>query len=193
MDYRKIKNLFLPIIIVFFALPLYVFSANIHVEKNLEKIPINEEFILKIYLDTKGQEINVIEGSINIDGIGEILSIEKDSSIFTLWPNTPEIFNNRISFVGGSPGGVFGSNLKVFDIKMIIREHGQITLASSDLALYLNDGIGTKESIDSFNYEINTKKVGESKINRNTIVLLIIIILLSIFSIYKIKKRYKNK
>jgi len=191
MKYKINKISFLPSLLIFLIFPLSVFSASVHIENNLEKIPINEEFILKIYLDTKGQEVNVIEGSINVEEGLDILSIEKNNSIFSLWPDVPEILENKIFFVGGIPGGVFGKDLRVFDIKIIAKKYGKFSVSSDELNLYLNDGIGTRIKVDPFVYEINTTRDGN--LNKNTILLLITIIFLCIFLVYKINKKYKNK
>ena len=184
-----IISIFIILVGIFFR-PSFAKALNIHIEQPIDAIKVGEKAVFKVYVDTENKEINVLEGNLKIKGEIEITSIDINNSIFNLWPNEPKIFNQEISFVGGIPGGVFGKNLRVFDVSIIPKSGENISFIADNIVAYLNNGIGTKVLAKPMNFEI---KIGEQKVKKNNSLFFAIILLLFTFYFYRIFKNRKIK
>ncbi|PIR67156.1 MAG: hypothetical protein COU51_00130 [Parcubacteria group bacterium CG10_big_fil_rev_8_21_14_0_10_36_14] len=121
--------------------------------KQAEKIIL---FILEglIYLSFLTPFI-FINGSISPFVVGKILfdsnklkveDLSSGNSIFNVWLKEPEFSNKKgeINFIGGHGGGWQGEG-ELFKIIFSATNEGEAELSfGDDLALYLNDGLGTE-------------------------------------------------
>lgn len=153
MKYFNIKNIIL-ILLLTVLLPVSVNAMTMSVENKSGDVKVGDVVILDVYLSTEeSEEINAVEGVIKVKGNQKIKQITTAGSVFDLWPNKPSFNNSEISFVGGSASSVFGSKLKLFSVVVEIESMEEIIFEPEYLNAFLNDGIGTKISIN----EINTK------------------------------------
>jgi hypothetical protein len=169
--FSKIKsNLFLVLLV--FVFPLISFAMSIDVEKPQEDIRVGDVVILNVFINTDGKEINVLDGEIKITGAYEIKSLSTAGSVFNLWPVKPTHSGQTISFVGGTPAGVAGSQLKVFSIALQPLDSQGITFSSENLSIFLNDGSGTRVVAEKMNKNITVlTSSGESKNGLDKIIL----------------------
>lgn len=110
-------------------IPSIIFAAFIKVQ-NEGNISAGDTSIVNIYLDTEGQKINSIDGVISLAGVNSSNFEIKDislpvNSVFNMWPKKPVVDNNKISFIGGVPGGVNGENLLLFKIILKVNKYGE--------------------------------------------------------------------
>ncbi len=102
---------------------------------------------VSILVNTQGKEINNTGAVINFPtGLLDIVSVNKSSSIFSLWVEEP-IFSNStgvITFNAGLPTpGFNGTAGKIINIVFRIRSAGTASLVFSSATVLANDGYGT--------------------------------------------------
>jgi hypothetical protein len=136
-----------------FLLPVIVFAANIDIENKDTDVQVGDTVIFDVYLNST-DEINSIEGIIEIEGDYAIKTISTAGSIFDMWPNKPSYENGVISFAGGSASSVFGNRLKLFSIIVQIQSEEKIIFSADQVHVFLGDGLGTKIAADIFKKEV---------------------------------------
>lgn len=105
---------------------------------------------VEIRLDTGGANINSAELNFRVTGeASDITHLGRESSIFTLWAETPTINGTLARFVGGRPGGIVAVDAVVGTISIIARQAGPVTISllPTTSGLYRHDGVGTKITI----------------------------------------------
>lgn len=144
---------FIPLVFLFFFLQAHCADALVmYVERPDTNLVVGDTSQFKVYLDTEGVEINVLEGVVKVSDNVEIESINKSGSIFDLWPEELDLKEgNEIYFVAGTPGGVFGKHLHVFNMDIVPQNTETIQIEYRDIVGYLNDGVGTKVESQSSN------------------------------------------
>lgn len=144
MKYMSIK------IIMFLGLlciPFNLYAATIEIENKDTDVQEGDIVQLDVYLNSE-DELNTAEGTLKLEGDYTIKSITTAGSVFDLWPNSPSYNDDTISFTGGTASSVFGNRLKLFSIFVKINSKDGIKFSSNDIEIFLNDGIGTKVSVD---------------------------------------------
>jgi hypothetical protein len=136
---------------VILGTPYISFAMTMDIKKTQEEVHVNDVIIFDVYINTEDKEINVVDGSLKIDGNFEIQTLSTAGSVFNLWPNKPVYSEGKISFVGGTASGVSGSNLKVFSIALKPLNTEKIIFSSENMSLYLNDGSGTRIILEKIN------------------------------------------
>lgn len=127
-----------------FLVPTSLQAMTVQIEKPVTDIQVNDVVMLNVYLDTDDKEVNAIDGSIILKGDYEIKTVSIAGSIFDLWLDKPSFKDNKISFVGGSTAGVFGSRLKLFSIAVKPTSAGNLSFSGDNAEVFLNDGKGSK-------------------------------------------------
>ena len=107
---------------------------------------------LEILLDTEGETINTIDGSIQISSSHSdltkiIQSLSTRASAFTLWPNKPSLSKGDISFVGGVPNGIKGKDIILFTVMLASNDSTDISFSAKSVSGFLNDGQASKIDI----------------------------------------------
>lgn len=152
---KTILNIILYITIL---IPLPSYAFTVYPERNISDMNIGRPTSVKFLIDTDGQEINTLEGSISIPLDLEISNIDTGGSIFSLWPEKPTFnkVNNEILFTGGSQGGFYGKDLRIFNVTITPKNIGDFDLSSGNLSAYLNDGNGTKINgkLSNFDFKV---------------------------------------
>ena len=150
--------------------PLNVFALGFNFDTSISKINVGDTTLVKVYINTEGKEINALEGALEINGPAKISSINTGGSIFNLWPETPQLNNNQeISFTGGTGGGVYGNNLRIFNFYITPTSEGNITLTPVGLTGYLDDGTGTKLLGNNNSFTIQVVKQTENQNINNSV------------------------
>ena len=92
---------------VFAQVTLYISPSDLASES--ETYAAGQTIEARVLIDTREERIGVGKGVLRFSGEHlEVTAISKESSIFTLWIEEPQVVGNRIRFVGGVPGGFSG-------------------------------------------------------------------------------------
>lgn len=160
IKYKLIITLLLLVII----LPGKIFAAKI-TASSTDIVSAGDTSMVNIYLDTQGQQINSIDGSIILrdesGGNFEVKDLSVANSVFNMWPGRPSLEDgHKIKFVGGIVGGVNGDHLLIFKIIVKINQPGNFSVIPDVITAYLNDGIPTKVNVTE---DISKISVGVKK------------------------------
>lgn len=147
-----------------FLCPYNSFAASIKISAE-SSVFAGDTSILNVYLDTEGQVVNSIDGSLTLsdeqNGNFEVQEISLVNSVFTMWPRKPSLeVGNTISFVGGSPEGLSGSRLLLYKVIVKINAPGEFSVVPNETKVYLHDGQGT---LIQTNSPVSKIIVGEAK------------------------------
>ena len=144
------KYLILPFILGIFTLiciPQQTHAQTIFVASPESPLRVGSTSLVKVMINTGDVEINSAEGDITFSTSKDITSLVTGGSIFSLWPQKPSLQKGHITFVGGTPGGVYGTSLQLFSIVVKPSSIKPIEISFKDVAIYLNDGKGTKKML----------------------------------------------
>ena len=172
----KIKHNKIFLIAIFIFINLFfvnkTFAVNLQLESPKKSLGIGEQFYVDLVLNTEGQAVNTIKGSVSFYGeAASFVRLESNRSILNLWLEEPTLNNNTISFTGVIPNGYEGTidpfnpskkisgqiMRMVFEAKKV----GRIDFSTVPFYLNLNDGLGTEIntpsaflslSVDNFTY-----------------------------------------
>lgn len=141
----------LSFVVIFLFVPKNIFAAQMIFKLIPNTVIGDGSTIIEVRLDPESKDLNVIEGEINLKGIDKdklLVDIETGGSILTTWPTLPKYISSEsvIRFTGGVPGGFNKENL-LFRLRLASSIAGNITLSFTNGTAYLNDGLGTMESI----------------------------------------------
>lgn len=149
-------------LVLFAALfaPEFVLGATFHIDSDKKDFFVGDNLVFDVKIDSLDKNINAVEGSIILDYLPKQVSVSGLSTVgssFSLWPRKPSLSadGKTISFVGGVPNGLKGKDESVFKIVLNLEKTGKLIFKSSNLAVYLNDGKGTKNLASFENLEIN--------------------------------------
>lgn len=148
------KYYIIALLVLSFVLPRALDAMTLQIEKPVADVRVGDTVLLGVYVDTEDQEINAIDGSITLEGNYEVRTVSVAGSIFDVWANKPSIEGNKITFVGGSTAGVFGSRLKVLSIAVKPLDSEGIQFSSQDAKVFLNDGVGTAVTAEGVSKQI---------------------------------------
>lgn len=150
--------------LIMFGSPNSSFAATIKVSTE-NSIFAGDTSILYVYLDTEGQVVNSVDGSLTLldehNGNFEVQEISLANSVFTMWPRKPSLeIDNTISFVGGSPEGLSGNMLLLYKVIVKINAPGEFSVTPNEVTVYLHDGQGSSLKTNS---DVSKIVVGESR------------------------------
>jgi hypothetical protein len=129
----------------FFA-PLIAQAAVLYVQPSPAGVAVGSTVAVSVLVDTEGSAINNAEGVLSFSkDIFDVVSINKDASLFSLWIQAPSYDgNNSISFNGGLPSpGYQGSNGRLFTVTLRAKAAGTGIITLDNAAVRANDGLGT--------------------------------------------------
>ena len=142
-------------ILIFGALllPYSAFASTVHLETSHTDFFVGDTILVNVKVDTKDADINAVEGRISLEYQHDTVVVQDISvseSSFSVWPTKPSPGEDltTITFAGGAPGGIPRQDAIVFKIALTLKNVGQIILKPTDMSVYLNDGKGTRESVD---------------------------------------------
>ncbi len=114
----------------------------------LSDVGAKDVFVIDILLDTEGESINTVDGTIKLSSplaVTEVRDISVAGSAVSLWPRKPSLSEKGdvISFAGGIPGGVVGKAIPLFKVIVSVNRESELKIQASDIKAYVNDGKGT--------------------------------------------------
>jgi hypothetical protein len=138
-------------------LPSLVSAAQM----TFETVSDTQGMALDVWVNPEGKKINVIEGTLVLRGIppSVVAIVDIEGSRLTLWP-TPPVYSpgeSVIPFVGGAPGG-FTEKGKLFRIHFSSPLFSPVSVSLAEANAYLNDGVGTRESLFALPYTTGEAK-----------------------------------
>ncbi len=133
-------------------LPGTALASTVYVQTNHSEFFVGDTILFNVRVDSGGKTINAAEGEVLLDhdaGGVALTDINTSGSVFSLWLSKPlpSDRNTRITFAGGSPGGFVSSDAILFNVVLKLQTTGQIALSPSNIAVYLNDGKGTRDVV----------------------------------------------
>lgn len=154
------------ILILFLALAPYTADAATIRMVAPENVNAGEQFALEVFLDTEGENINAIEGSIILPENISVTEIRYRGSVVSLWLSPPSEQDSVVSFEGVVPGGYQASpertgNGNVFTLLLTAESEGRAMFAfGNTLNVYRNDGEGTALPLSKSPAEVNVVASG---------------------------------
>ncbi len=147
---NKIGNtLLIAFIFVFISLLFTnkVYAADLSLSPSSGTVSVGNIVSIKVNVNTTGKIINNAEATIlfPVDML-EVVSITKNSSIFSLWVEEPSFSNTtgKVTFNGGVPNpGYIGANGYIATITFKAKKQGTASVIFTDGAVRENDGLGT--------------------------------------------------
>lgn len=155
--------------------------------------------LVEVRIDPQSKRLNVIEGVLKFSGDvlnNIVVEVENGQSILPIWPTPPEYNKDQksIQFTGGIPNGFDVPGL-LFKLRISPSSSGDLFISYIDGNAYLNDGKGTKESIDSKVLTLHVDKVLENKtknipfsFNRYVIIFVSTLVVLIVIFKYAFKR-----
>ncbi len=122
-------------------------AATLSITPVTSKVSSGNIISTKVIVSTSGKTINNSDGIIQFPvDLLEVVSINKSSSIFSLWVEDPKFSNQegKITFNGGIPNpGFAGENGEIASIVFRAKKQGIASIVFGDSAVRENDGFGT--------------------------------------------------
>jgi hypothetical protein len=169
---KYILGKYLVLLLVIGFIPSFASAANVYLETSRNTVSVGDTFIVTVKVDSEKTSINSVEGDIVLEGNNNNVTVNDFSlakSIFSLWPRTPSLSKdgNTISFVGGVPGGFDLDKTILFNIIVEANKEGDIKISPKNMAIYANDGKGTRVPINlsSLDIKVSPKNDGNASIN----------------------------
>lgn len=134
--------------IVIALFPLHAFAAQLYLTASRDTTSVGDTLLIHVVLDTEGEQLNVVDGSIALDIKGNY-EFSTAGSVLSIWPTTPALSKDfkKMSFVGGVPDGFNSTRAELFDIAVTMNAAGDITLLPDHIVAYKNDGKGTPVTV----------------------------------------------
>lgn len=148
-------------------IPSIASAANIYLETTKNTVSVGDIFIVSAKIDSNKTSINSVEGDFVLELNNENLVVNDFSlakSILSLWPRTPSLSNDgkTISFVGGVPGGFDLDKAILFNIILEANKEGDIKISPKNIAVFANDGKGTRVQVEINDLEIKVLPKNEA-------------------------------
>jgi hypothetical protein len=134
-------------------------TLSVVVPKN---VGAGDTVLIPIMLDVpETSSINSLQARISVSGSARLVNFSTGGSVFTLWPEGPTVSGNNISFVGGTPGSVYGSPLRVLTLAVTATNPGTVKIIIVSATAYAGDGKGTSKSLKeaTFSFKVGAKSL----------------------------------
>jgi len=130
--------------------PAPVLAAEIFFGTHSEEVGLDQQFEVGVLLNTQGQEINAVGGTILFPADAlELKAIYEGSSIVSFWVQKPVVRQEgEIVFSGVMPGGVEDSKGFLFSLVFLTKEETSVVFKTIEERILLNDGQGTAALIE---------------------------------------------
>lgn len=143
-----------PVLCVTLAVGFFFFFSNnsaiaatLGIDAGTVSLSPGETTTLRVLMNTQGVAVNNAEAKLAFpNDIIEVISINKNNSVMTLWVEDPSFSNSAgiVTFNGGVPTpGYIGTQGQILSIAVRARKVGQAELIFSNSAIRANDGFGT--------------------------------------------------
>lgn len=121
-----------------------VFAANIYLSTPTREIGVGQKFEVKIYVDTQGESINALSGTVVFPNNMIQLDVISDAnSVVQPWIESPHVASNEVSFAGVIPGGYVGKDGLLFTLQFYTVSSGNDQIKIESARALKNDGTGS--------------------------------------------------
>ena len=136
----------------FLSLPLAATAARFSISSEPEAIRMNDQVRVDLMLDTEGESINAVGGTLTFDG-GMLRAddLRDGDSIISFWVERPSVqkisgtdAQGNIKFSGIIPGGYEGKKGKIFSLVFHALRLGNAALTLENPQALRNDGQGSE-------------------------------------------------
>jgi len=130
-----------------------VAAAQLYFKSTTSEPAVSTNWQVSFWLDTAGEQINALEGTISFPSqLLELNNINNGSSIINFWLEDPyQISPGQIKFSGIIPGG-FNGQAQIFTINFRPQNEAADTIRLSETKLLLNDGQGAELPTTNLNF-----------------------------------------
>ncbi|KND49102.1 MAG: hypothetical protein AB200_01570 [Parcubacteria bacterium C7867-005] len=147
-------------IIFFFTLGFYpgiLSAASVYFDTSEKVFDQGGTFLLDVFVDTKNESINAVEGKIIFPGnILELEGIRDGGSVINFWIKKPVKSSlGGVEFSGITPGGFVGRNKKLFSLVFKVLNSGQASISVLDGVFLKNDGSGSRTSTEVYPFVLD--------------------------------------
>jgi len=163
---------FLFVVSLFFVVKS-VFAYDVSILKNIESVSTGSEFYVDLILNTDGNSINGIEGSVIFDTKkAKFIRSETGQSFITNWIESPYLLDNTIVFSGIVPNGFTNftdlatgqkTKSKIARLVFLATSDGDFLLNTKNITVAANDGEGSITKINDTQENIKITNTGEIK------------------------------
>ena len=156
----KILLTFFTSILLLQPLSVYAVSVSISLLPEQDQVFYQDEIIgTDVFVDTAGETINAIAGTINFSNNNlKLVEISDGESVINFWLEKPKIDQEKIAFSGVIPGGYLGKKGKLFSLYFKTINHGSINFNADNFEILLSDGFGTKVPVSHNNLALEIKE-----------------------------------
>ena len=134
-----------------FLLPSWTLAAEIRLETKIKEITVGETIEVKVFLNTKKENINAVEGEIIFAPPFFLKEIRDGNSLISFWIKRPQLeADSKITFAGIIPGGYSGT-WQLFSFVGKLQTVGTADFFINQGKAFLNDGLGTAASLSVTN------------------------------------------
>jgi hypothetical protein len=153
----QFKNYLLMISIIFisFLVITPAFAAEIFFKTEIPEIKIGQLFEVGVFINTKGESINAIEGEVIFpQDLLEIKKINNGNSIVNFWIEKPEnTSKGQIAFSGIIPGGYNNNQGLIFSMTFLAKKENNGVIKFNNMKILRNDGQETETSLNVSNFQ----------------------------------------
>lgn len=132
---------------LFYTLPIVLIASPVYAAELLmysSGQPVRgQDVAIRVEIDTEGEAINALEGSIAYPSHLTLKDIRDGNSLVNFWAERPFAENNTITFAGIVPGGYRGVGAEVFTLVFEAHEEKDAAFVLTDARALMHDGEGT--------------------------------------------------
>ena len=153
------KKIFTTILFLICLIPSISLAADLSfaVEKNT--FSPKEDFLVQVFLDTKDETINAVEGTVAFPtALLEVKEFRDGNSAIDFWVEQPHLSSSGvISYSGITTGGFSGAKEYLFSVVFHTKNLGSGQLSFDQTKVLKNDGQGTETqaNVASFDFTIS--------------------------------------
>lgn len=130
---------------IFFVSASHAEAARLYLEAPVSEVGVGQRMEITLRLDTEGETVNALEGTIRVPGFMSVEVIRDGDSLVALWSERPTVgVRHDIIFSGIIPGGWQGTGGLIFSFIAETESEGRDTIGIHDARVLLHDGEGTE-------------------------------------------------
>jgi hypothetical protein len=157
MKYKILLTIFCSLLLL---APASAQAAVVSFQPQSLVAPQAQPYTLTVVLNTEGENINAIEGSVYVDkALGDVTAVTDSGSVVTFWVKNPvwDPATRSVSFSGTVPGGYQGNAAILFSIVLPSYPGNRLNKAVSfsGVKVYRNDGLGSQAKVSTKDFDFD--------------------------------------
>ena len=159
------KKIIITIMCLLSSLPAVSLAAGLYFDSPNNVLNNNEDFIVKVLLDTKGVAVNAVEGEVDFSPeILELKEVRDGNSSINFWVDEPKLKSDgQIVFSGITSLGYTGPKMFLFSLVFHTKHSGNSMLDFKNVQILKNDGLGTKLPVSDQPLSLVVSTVADGK------------------------------